>query len=143
MMNRYPAINRSGGFSMIAAIFLLVVLGALGVYMVSISQVQHLTTAHSLQGSRAYQAARAGIEWGIYRATNNGNCSAFPNTINFSSGGLADYQVTISCSLTSHQEISHPFNVFELSAAANSGSTFGTLGYAARTITASVTDAPP
>jgi MSHA biogenesis protein MshP len=143
MMNRYPAKKRSGGFSIIAAIFLVVVLGALGVYMVSITHVQHLTTAHSLQGSKAYQAAKAGIEWGIYRATNDGGCGAFPNTINYSSGGLAGYQVTINCSVTNHQEQSSTFNVFELSAAADSGNAFGTLGYAARTISASVTDAPP
>lgn len=143
MMNHYSTKDRSAGFSIIAALFLLVVLGALGVYMISISHVQHLTTSHAVQGSRAYQAAKAGIEWGIYRATNDGGCGAFPNTINYGSAGLNGFQVTVTCSVTNHQEQSSTFNVFELSAAADSGSAFGTLGYAARTISASVTDAPP
>jgi MSHA biogenesis protein MshP len=55
------------GFSLISAIFLLVVLAGLGVAMVTISTVQHHETALDVQGVRAYQAAKAGIEWGVYQ----------------------------------------------------------------------------
>ena len=55
------------GFAIVSAIFLLVVLGTLGAFMVALSTVQHTTSTQDLQGTRAYQAARAGIEWGAYQ----------------------------------------------------------------------------
>ncbi len=55
------------GFSLVSAIFLLVVLAALGIAMVTISTVQHQSSALDVQGTRAYQAARAGMEWGVYQ----------------------------------------------------------------------------
>ena len=53
------------GFAAIAAIFLVVVLAALGGFMLTFSNTQHLTSAQDVQGSRAYWAARGGLEWGI------------------------------------------------------------------------------
>ena len=57
-----------GGFSLITAIFILVIFAALGAAMVTFSTVQHTTVAMDIQSARAYQAARAGIEWGAYEA---------------------------------------------------------------------------
>lgn len=53
------------GFAAIAAIFLVVILAALGAFMLTFSNTQQLASAQDLQGSRAYWAARAGLEWGI------------------------------------------------------------------------------
>src|SRR5450830_1380720 len=53
------------GFAAIAAIFLVVILAALGAFMLTFSNTQHLTSAQDIQGSRAYWAARAGLEWAI------------------------------------------------------------------------------
>ena len=58
-------IARQRGFAAIAAIFLVVVLAALGGFMLTFSNTQQLTSAQDVQGSRAYWAARAGLEWGI------------------------------------------------------------------------------
>jgi MSHA biogenesis protein MshP len=55
------------GFAIVSAIFILVVLAALGAFMVSISSSQHIGSALDVQGVRAYQAARAGIEWGLFQ----------------------------------------------------------------------------
>jgi MSHA biogenesis protein MshP len=57
--------HASGGFATIVALFLLVVLAALGAFMVSISTSQQVGSAQDIQGTRAYWAARAGLEWGI------------------------------------------------------------------------------
>lgn len=57
------------GFSLITAIFLLVVLAALGAMMVTFVAVQQQSSAIDALGSRAYQAARAGIEWGAFQIT--------------------------------------------------------------------------
>ncbi|MCP3675675.1 MAG: pilus assembly protein MshP [Gammaproteobacteria bacterium] len=140
--------NRQSGFSLVAAIFLLIVLGALGTYMVTISTVQQQTLSYSFLSSRAYQAARSGIEWGIYRALNDGNCSSFPpgspKVINFSDGSLSGFQASISCTLTTHQEKSNSFNVYSLRAESETDSaTFGSLDYVAREIAVTITDATP
>lgn len=55
------------GFSVLSAIFLLVVLSALAAFIVRVASTQHVGSALDVQGARVYQAARAGIEWGLYR----------------------------------------------------------------------------
>ena len=71
-MNR-RAIGRAGrqprfaGFVLPSAIFLLVILAALAAFLVNISTTQNMTSAQDIQGARAYHAARAGVEWGLYQ----------------------------------------------------------------------------
>jgi MSHA biogenesis protein MshP len=55
------------GFAIVSAIFILVVLAALGAFIVAISGDQQVGAALDVQGVQAYQAARSGIEWGVYR----------------------------------------------------------------------------
>lgn len=55
------------GFSLVSAIFLLVVLAGLGTAMINMSSTQHTSSALDVQGAQAYQAARSGIEWGVFR----------------------------------------------------------------------------
>ena len=61
------AAQRMQGFAIVTAIFILVVLAALGAFIVSISTNQQIGTALDIQGVRAYQAAKSGVEWGIYQ----------------------------------------------------------------------------
>jgi len=72
---------KSGGFAIVTAIFLIVVLAALGVGMLVFSRAQQASSAYDVQGSRAYQAARAGLEWAIYQrvAPVNYNLATSPN----------------------------------------------------------------
>ena len=79
MKHSHPA---QRGFAAIAAIFLVVVLAALGGFMLTFSNTQQLTSAQDVQGSRAYWAARAGLEWGIASAT-----ASCPHTRKPSSSG--------------------------------------------------------
>ncbi len=57
--------SQARGFAIVSAIFILVVLAALGAFVVSVSVTQNVTFAQDVQSARAYQAARAGIEAGI------------------------------------------------------------------------------
>ena len=132
-----PGRRTQRGFSLVSALFLLVVLGALGAYMVSISGTQHFTTLHALQGAKAYHAARSGTEWGIAEAINNGNCNL--NT-NFTVNG---FDITVDCTSTNHQEAGGNYNIYEITAFAETSTpAFGQPGYAARRITVTVTNAP-
>lgn len=100
--------TRQRGFTMVSAIFLVVVLAALGAFIVVVSTSQQIGSAMDVQGARAYQAARAGIEWGTYQVwnlnlagRNNGVCPAdttfaFPAT----AATLAGFSVTVTCVAT-------------------------------------------
>lgn len=139
-MNRTPSEKTQYGFSLVSALFLLVVLGALGAYMVSISGTQQFTSLYALQSARAYHAAHSGVEWGIASAVAAGAC---PAATTLSGGDLNGFQVDVTCTSTSHQEASASYSVYEVTAVAQTISPgFGQAGYAARTISATVTDAP-
>lgn len=78
-MNPRPLPTRNAknrGFALVTAIFLLVVLAALGAFIVNISATQSITSAQDLRGSRAYHAAQAGLEWGLYQVLDPLNVTA-------------------------------------------------------------------
>ena len=132
---------RQHGFSLIAAIFLLVVLSLLGVFMVRISNMQHATVSLALEGARANAAARSGLQWGIANAITNHAC---PNaTFNINGGGGTNFQVAITCSATAHTEHNTLYNVYVIRSVASSlAPAFGQPGYTSRIIVATATDAP-
>lgn len=69
-MRSFLPLRARKGFAVVTAIFLLVVLAALGVGMLMFSRAQQVSSSYDVQGARAYQAARAGIEWALYRRLN-------------------------------------------------------------------------
>lgn len=80
---------RQRGFGLVAALFLILVIAGVIAAMVRLSVSQHSTSSLALQQARAYQAARAGLEWGIARALANQACShAF---------SLAGAQISVRC----------------------------------------------
>jgi len=92
-------VRRIGGFAMVSAIFILVVLAALGAFVVNISANQQVGSALDVQGVRAYQAARAGIEWGLHRQLQGGSCVA-ATSFSPAAGTLSDFTVTVACTPT-------------------------------------------
>lgn len=97
--------RRSGGFTIVAAIFLLVVLAGLGAFAVTVSTTQQVGSALDIQGARAYQAARAGIEWGLYKVVRESmTCATAPAvttnsfTMPSTSETLSRFTVTVVCS---------------------------------------------
>jgi len=58
---------RQRGVAIISAIFLLLLFAALAAFMVSLTGTANITSAQDVQGSRAYQSAQAGLEWGLYQ----------------------------------------------------------------------------
>jgi len=140
MRNRLPIFcagkgrRKLRGFSVITAIFLLVVLSFLGVAMVTFSTTQHQSAAMDVTGSRAYQAARAGVEWAAYQLVKGvpGNCSKV-----FAAGDLggvlAPFTVTVTCAATpvTGETIS---NVYLVTSTAVTGGAAGAPGYVERVI---------
>jgi len=88
--------NRHQGFGAIAAILIVVILAALAAAIVSISTTQQVTSAQDVMSARAWQAARAGNEWGLYKAFRDGVCVAAPgNTLDLSAD--TGFHVTVHC----------------------------------------------
>ena len=87
----------SRGFALILAIFLIVTLAAIGLYLVTISTGQLHAVSQDEQGTRAYQAARAGLEWGTYQRLINSSCAA-STPLTFSNAGLSGLCAVVTCS---------------------------------------------
>jgi MSHA biogenesis protein MshP len=88
------------GFSLVSAIFLLVVLAALGAAMVTFSTTQNQSIAMDVLGSRAYQAANAGIEWAAYNielspGVSSPAATVFSPTGTALAGDLAPFTVVV------------------------------------------------
>lgn len=93
------------GFTIISALFLIVVLAALGAAISKISVRQHTGTATDLNIAQAALAARAGLEWGAYQVLRNPAPPAaapacFGSTNMTLAGTLAGMTVTVTCTRT-------------------------------------------
>jgi MSHA biogenesis protein MshP len=164
-MNSNPRLAQDG-FSIVTAIFLIVVLGMLGVFIVAVVSLQQQSQALDVQGVRAYQAARAGIEWGAFQVLDPGHsgvsslasCAAVspiplpdcpainPTHLSGLPGSLSLFTVTVQCTLRADTtEGTRRVRVYEVVATAcnqpAAGSCLGTTpatGYVARSVTATL-----
>lgn len=129
-------LRQARGFSIVSAIFLLVVLSLLGSLMLTFSTVQQVTGAQDVQGSRAYQAARAGIEWGLYQLLQTGTqanpgCNA--NAQPVLGGTLSGFAVTVTCvGFGPYNEGGPNIKVYQITSTATFGGGPGSLNYVER-----------
>jgi MSHA biogenesis protein MshP len=66
------------GVSVIAAIFLLLLMAGLAAFMAQIISATHINQAIDISGSRAYQAARTGGELGLYKVMREDMANSSP-----------------------------------------------------------------
>ena len=150
LRNGFPSRQLAGGFVLPSAIFLIVILASLAAFLVTISTTQSTTSAQDVQGTRAYHAARAGIEWGLYRVLDPANATAtsgsapLPNCpgvavaaacpsagspssstlpgAGFSGSVLSGIAVTLTCHCADFVENGRNVRVFQLRSTATTGS---------------------
>jgi MSHA biogenesis protein MshP len=99
--------DNQAGISLVTAIFLIVVLAALGAIVVTVSGLQHTSSARDVMGSKAYQAARAGIEWGAYKVLQQASPGVCPasTAIPMPAGtDLTGLTVNVVCARTTADE---------------------------------------
>ena len=114
--------NIQRGFSLVSAIFLLVVIAALGTFAVTLFTTQQQSAAMDVLGSRAYQAARAGIEWGAYQLLiTGGGCAAATTAALPLANTLSGFTVNVACSSNSYTEDGTTVNVYQLISTAKQG----------------------
>lgn len=139
------------GFSLISAIFLLVVIAALGTFAVTLSTTQHQSAAMDVMGKRAYQAARAGIEWGAFQIIQSNasgtnfaaNCHALAGTqssVPLTAPQLAMFNVNVACSTGAASHVDgREVWVYSVSAsAATAGITPGDANYIERQLSVTI-----
>jgi len=129
--------NQQQGFSLVMAIFLLVVVGLLGGYMLRLNAVQLDTFNYALQGARAYQAARSGIEWAVARIHLGGACADVNAQTALSFNGLEGFNVRMSCNSQSYSEAEQTLTIFKISALSQFGA-YTSKDYVARQIEVSI-----
>jgi MSHA biogenesis protein MshP len=76
----------------------MVILALLGAFIVRISSIQSGGLALDVLGNSAYQAARAGVEWGAYQSLHN-SCAG-PTPLTFPGTSLAPFTATVTCART-------------------------------------------
>lgn len=134
------------GFSLVSAIFLLVVLAALGIFMLSIYTTQRTVATQDVRGVLAYQAAKTGIEWATYQILTPEN-AAVVNTV-FAGcgsgmtppapqGALVGFVINVDCQLSTATEAGNTIRVYQLTSTASSGSAPSS-DFVERRITASI-----
>lgn len=136
--------HRERGFSLVTAIFLVVVIALIAAFMVTIGSVQRTTSAFAVVGARAHFAALSGIEWSAQQVLDNPGapaCFVSPTTFIVSGGTSGNFSVTLSCAQTSVTEGVVNYEVFDIDSIAEFGIS-GNEDYFSRTISASVASAP-
>ena len=117
------------GFAAIAAIFLVVLLAALGGFMLTFSNTQQLTAAQDLQGSRAYWAARAGLAWSVAKIVVTPACPTSPPT------AVDGFSVSVTCTPTTYVDGADTIVIYRLESRASLG-TAGSPNYVERSVSA-------
>ena len=123
---RQPALLAHGslrqrGISLVAAIFLLLLMAGLAAFMANIISATHMNSAADIGGSRAYQAARAGVEWGMYQLDPNEQTATLPTCAGAAGTitAIANFSVAIQCTAypldgTQYVEGSKSLRIFHL-----------------------------
>ncbi len=95
------------GLGAIAALVVLVLLAALAAAIVSLTATQNLTATQDVLSARAWQAARAGNEWGFHQARTGGAwgagaCDTTPRTATLNLG--TGFMATVTCTPFNYNE---------------------------------------
>lgn len=136
--------HKQQGFSLVSAIFLLVVIAALGIFAKTLSTSQHQASAMDLMGSRAYQVAKAGIEWGTFQITQSATAGAafitacqsgspVPQPTMPTGTQLSGFTINLACNASPHTEGGTSLWVYQVTSTARiSGASVGSLNYVER-----------
>jgi MSHA biogenesis protein MshP len=134
--------SRQRGVVLIAALFMIIVLAGLGIFAVRLGAGQQQSVNLALLGVRAQAAADSGVELGANRALKGAGCAPLlPLTttvaVTLTEAALNGFNVSVVCSHSNQTVGTVTYDVYKLSAFAQSG-TYGTPAYVARTASRTV-----
>jgi len=138
--------RRQQGFTIVATLFLIVVLAVVGAFAVQIGASQQQTNNFAILQNRALMAAYAGIEVGANRAIMAGVCPNFQFTP--PNGALRGFTIRVSpreaCAtggFTTHSVNGVNYRAYTITSVATLG-VYGTPEYVSRRVVRTVTNAP-
>ena len=114
----------------------MVVLAALGGYLVNAVAVQHATPALKVESVRALFAARSGVGWAVARVRASGACPAAGN-FNLTESSLNGFLVTVTCQRSDHDLGGTTVPYFLLTVVAQRG-VYGGTDFVSRSLQAKV-----
>jgi len=130
--NRQLKIGNQRGIGIVAAVLILLVLALLAAAMTTIGSTQQTTSAQDVMSARAWQAARAGNESGLFRALSTttpadpwktcGGGAGLSQTINLTAE--TGFRVTVTCNSWLYSEgesapgVPQPVMVYRITAVA-------------------------
>ncbi len=139
-----------GGFALLSAIAILVLLSVLGAYLARIAALSQIGATQDILGSRAYHAARAGLEWGLYQvldptdatvvAPGSGSWPNLPACPAATTLNLEGFSVAVACTAYGpyyESGSTRSSRLYAITATATSG-TVGRAGYTERQLSATV-----
>ena len=93
---------RQAGFTLVTGVFLITILFLLSAFMIGFRVFQESSISLDTLGTRAYAAARSGVEWGAYNSLRNNACAALASPA--LGGTLSGFTVTVTCTRSTFDE---------------------------------------
>lgn len=105
--------RRQRGVSIITGVFLLLLMSVLAAVIANVVSTAHINQAADIGGARAYQAARAGAEWGMYQLDPNAQTAGLPACANTNMVMLG-HNVSVNCQSWDTTEGSRLIRLFRI-----------------------------
>jgi len=124
MITKQPLDYAYAGFSMVSAIFILVILSLAGAFASKIISRLSSSNEMSINGQRAYYAAKSGLEWALYQVTTTPASCPATTTLSFTQVGLNHFQALVTCTAASFTEGAPggtTYNIFTLTSVGSRG----------------------
>lgn len=88
--------SRQQGFSIVTAIFIIVILALLAVGMLQLISTSQQSVSQEVTSVKAYFAGQTGLQWGMYQSVYAGATGS--HTLTLSNAGLANTSVDLTLS---------------------------------------------
>jgi MSHA biogenesis protein MshP len=125
----YP--RRSEGFALVAALFLIVVLAALGAFAVRVNMTQQQTGTLELLDARAQAAVNAGVQYAAARwSAPSANCT-LPPPLNLPQGFVVTFS---ACTPEAYTVNAVPVTIFRIQGIVTNGVAYGRPDFVSRRI---------
>lgn len=110
--------GRQRGVSIITGIFLLLLMSVLAAVIANVVSTAHVNQAADIGGARAYQAARAGAEWGMFQLDPNAQSAGLPACVS-GTANVPGHTVTVTCQSWDATEGTRQLRIYRITSQAS------------------------
>jgi MSHA biogenesis protein MshP len=110
--------GRQRGVSVITAVFLMLLMAVLAAAIANVVSTANVNMAADIGGARAYQAARAGAEWGMYQLDPNATTAALPPCFPDAAPPIPGHVMDVKCTKSDTTEGSRSIRIYRITSVA-------------------------